>query len=60
MVEFGSFLVIMSFKIILWNVRGLGRSEKRFAIKRMVRELKPGIVFIQESKLESISGVLKK
>ena len=50
----------MSFKLISWNVRGLGRGEKRAAVKRMGTESKPGMLFIQESKLEIINDSLRR
>ncbi|KAK3188051.1 hypothetical protein Dsin_027612 [Dipteronia sinensis] len=34
-----------------WNVRGLGKAEKRRKVKSFVLSHKPGILFIQESKL---------
>jgi len=38
-------------KIISWNVRGLGSFEKRREVGNLVREKKPFILCIQESKL---------
>ena len=46
------------FKLISWNVRGLGRPEKRRAIAKLVRMEKPSMVLIQESKLEEVGGSL--
>ena len=48
----------MSLKIISWNVRGLGTKEKRLAVKRLILSTRPGLLCIQESKLDSIRGVL--
>ncbi|GMJ02965.1 hypothetical protein HRI_003965700 [Hibiscus trionum] len=36
-----------------WNVRGIGRAEKRRAMKRLIMSTKASLVFIQETKLES-------
>jgi len=41
-------------KIISWNVRGLGGFEKRREVCNLVREKKPLILCIQETKLVSI------
>jgi len=38
-------------KIISWNVRGLGSFEKRREVSKLVREKKPFILCLQESKL---------
>ena len=37
--------------IISWNVRGLGRPEKRRAVRNLMHSYKPFLMFIQESKL---------
>ncbi|XP_028101025.1 uncharacterized protein LOC114300334 [Camellia sinensis] len=37
-------------KILSWNVRGLGRPEKRGKIKRLVRERGVDVLFLQETK----------
>ncbi|KAK3217733.1 hypothetical protein Dsin_011703 [Dipteronia sinensis] len=39
---------------ISWNVRGLGRLEKRRAVRKLVNKLKPSFLFIQESKVRSV------
>ncbi|XP_045791512.1 uncharacterized protein LOC123886222 [Trifolium pratense] len=39
-------------KIISWNVRGLGGPKKRKEVRKMVGELKPFILCIQETKLQ--------
>jgi len=39
-------------KIISWNVRGLGRAEKRKEVKNLVGEKGPSILCLQETKLE--------
>ncbi|XP_057425984.1 uncharacterized protein LOC130719378 [Lotus japonicus] len=38
---------------VSWNVRGLGRAEKRRAVVEALSGLKPEIVLVQESKLDS-------
>ncbi|GMJ06844.1 hypothetical protein HRI_004353600 [Hibiscus trionum] len=39
---------------VTWNLRGLGSRIKRAAVRRVIGKLKPGVVFIQESKKEAI------
>ncbi|KAK3218959.1 hypothetical protein Dsin_012929 [Dipteronia sinensis] len=39
---------------ISWNVRGLGRPEKRRAVSIMVKKYKPSFLFIQETKVSSV------
>ncbi|GMI67867.1 hypothetical protein HRI_000456000 [Hibiscus trionum] len=41
-----------------WNLRGLGRKLKRAAVKKVIGRLKPGAIFIQESKKEIVDTVL--
>lgn len=36
---------------ISWNVRGLGQSLKRGAVKKACSKLKPELILIQETKL---------
>ncbi|KAF8412886.1 hypothetical protein HHK36_000858 [Tetracentron sinense] len=43
-------------KIIAWNVRGLGRGEKRLDVKSLLRKIKPDLVAIQETKLEELNA----
>lgn len=45
-------------KILSYNVRGLGRAEKRREVQRLVREKKPWVVCIQETKLEVVDDFL--
>jgi len=47
-------------KIISWNVRGLGGFEKRREVCNLVREKKPLILCIQETKLVSIDVQLSQ
>ena len=42
---------MFSMKIVSWNIRGLGRPEKRRAVKRVAASVNPDMFFIQESKL---------
>jgi endonuclease/exonuclease/phosphatase family metal-dependent hydrolase len=41
-------------KIVSWNVRGLGRLDKRKEVCKLVREKNPHIVCLQETKLKSV------
>ena len=42
-------------KIATWNVIGLGRSEKKRAVRRLISKRRCDMVFIQESKLEVVN-----
>ena len=42
-------------KLISWNVRGLGRSEKKRAVKRLFSKEKCNMIFIQETKLTDVN-----
>ena len=42
-------------KLVTWNVRGLGRLEKKKAIRRLFSKRRYDMIFIQESKLEAIN-----
>ncbi|CAN0922514.1 Transposon TX1 uncharacterized 149 kDa protein [Linum grandiflorum] len=46
----------MNFKIVSWNVRGIGMPDKRFRIKNRLSSLRPSIVCLQESKLVDVDG----
>jgi hypothetical protein len=39
-------------KIVSWNVRGLGRLDKRNEVRKLVGEKNPFIVCLQETKLQ--------
>lgn len=41
-------------KLLSWNIRGLGRLEKRSSIKRMVKDRQIDILLIQETKRSNI------
>ena len=47
-------------KIISWNVRGLGGFEKRREVCPLVREKKPLVMCIQETKLVTINVQLSQ
>ena len=42
-------------KLISWNVRGLGRSEKKRAMKRLFSKEKCNMIFTQETKLTDVN-----
>ena len=42
-------------KIVTWNVRGLGRPEKKRAVRRLLSKRRCDLAFIQKSKLEAIN-----
>ncbi|GMJ09856.1 hypothetical protein HRI_004654800 [Hibiscus trionum] len=45
----------MDWSIISWNIRGLGRSEKASAVRRLFLQKKPKILFLQETKMQVFS-----
>ncbi|KAK3228488.1 hypothetical protein Dsin_000369 [Dipteronia sinensis] len=45
---------------ISWNVRGMGRAEKRCAVCKLVKKLKPSFLLLQESKVSSVDYRLIK
>lgn len=46
--------------VMYWNIRGLGRLEKRRAVKNLIAKHKPALVFIQETKLRQVDvGVIQ-
>ncbi|KAK3199454.1 hypothetical protein Dsin_022869 [Dipteronia sinensis] len=48
------------FKVISWNVRGLGRKEKRKVVRKLVLKFKPTMLFLQETKLGTFnSGIIR-
>ncbi|KAK3218713.1 hypothetical protein Dsin_012683 [Dipteronia sinensis] len=46
--------------VISWNVKGLGRLEKRRMVRCLVRKINPMILFIQESKLNKFDCKVMK
>lgn len=47
-------------KIISWNIRGIGSSLKKRFISKIIRERSPDVLFLQETKVESLKGPLFK
>jgi len=45
----------VSMKLISYNMRGLGGWEKRREVQRLVREKKPFVMCIQETKLQVLN-----
>ena len=41
--------------LVTWNVRGLGRSEKKRAVRRLIAKER-NMIFIQESKLHEVNS----
>ncbi|KAK8715577.1 hypothetical protein V6N13_042908 [Hibiscus sabdariffa] len=46
--------------VLSWNVRGLGSSVKRSAIRKVLRQQRIKMVFLVETKLEVVSEVVVK
>lgn len=46
--------------LLSWNCRGLGARIKRNAVRKLIQKNDPHLIFIQESKLESISPKVMK
>ncbi|XP_077237416.1 uncharacterized protein LOC143879116 [Tasmannia lanceolata] len=42
-------------KILSWNVNGLNHQEKRIHVKELVRQFKPDLICLQETKMEVIN-----
>nr|XP_023925825.1 uncharacterized protein LOC112037243 [Quercus suber] len=45
----------MNLKIISWNVRGLNERDKRLRVRNLIRNWRPDIVCLQETKMELIT-----
>ncbi|KAK2440720.1 hypothetical protein QL285_012099 [Trifolium repens] len=45
-------------KIVSWNVRGLGRVDKRNEVRKLVREKTPYVVCLQETKLQACDDLV--
>lgn len=48
-------LTRMKIKIMSWNVRGAGDSDKRKIIKALVRQFELDLICLQESKVQEVS-----
>lgn len=44
--------------ILSWNVRGLGSSNRRVVVKRVIRQSRASLVLIQETKITSLDDDL--
>ncbi|KAE8689425.1 hypothetical protein F3Y22_tig00110937pilonHSYRG00001 [Hibiscus syriacus] len=53
-------IYMVKMKIISWNIRGIRKKEKSRAVATMVRNYKPGILLIQETKLEKCSQAIRR
>ena len=42
----------MNLKIISWNVRDLNERDKRLRVRNLIRNWRPDIVCLQETKME--------
>ena len=51
---------VLAMKIMSWNVRGLGSFEKRREVRHLVREKKPFICCLQETKLSGFDFAVCK
>lgn len=60
--EKGVLGVVLSFpmKIMSWNVRGLGRKDKRGKILKLVRDKKLDMLLLQETKKSNVDELLVK
>lgn len=45
---------VVLLKMMSWNIRGLGRNDKRAKIKKLVSERKINVLLLQESKRSSV------
>lgn len=51
-----TYLLVDSRCSLIWNVRGLNDHAKKDDVKSLVLDLKPSLVYLQETKLNSISA----
>jgi exonuclease III len=51
-------MLFMRPRILSWNVRGLNERDKRCRAGNLHREWKADIAFLQETKLELLSGLM--
>jgi endonuclease/exonuclease/phosphatase family metal-dependent hydrolase len=52
--------IVVTMKVISYNVRDLGGMEKRMEVRRLVQEKNPFVLCIQESKLTFVDDNLIK
>ena len=45
----------MKIKILSWNVRGVNNPEKRKVIKRFIRDQQVDLIFLQETKVQTMT-----
>jgi hypothetical protein len=45
-------------KIVSWNIRGLGRVDKRNEVRKLVQEKSPLVVCVQETKVQTCDHFL--
>ncbi|GMJ04908.1 hypothetical protein HRI_004160000 [Hibiscus trionum] len=50
----------MDLGFITWNIRGLGKAEKLGAVSRLIKKVRPTIVFIQDSKLRDLTPAISR
>ena len=50
----GGFFFFSFMKILSWNIRGLGRREKKRAVRRLVAKCKLNMLFLQEFKMQLV------
>lgn len=49
----GQVLACCPMIIVSWNIRGLGRPEKRMAVKKLVRRHRVDLLILQETKIDT-------
>ncbi len=52
--------VVLMFKVLSWNIRGLNGLSKRNAVRQVISSLRNVVVCLQESKVQSVSGSFRK
>jgi exonuclease III len=45
-------------KTVCWNVRGLNNAARREAVRMLLQKIRPTIICLQETKLDSINAML--